>query len=91
MRTNSISQNHVELILDNNMVIVFSYGKAIAARIETNNKNEFIGNSDFYDYSVTTSKHVNSSFPELKTRKPDTMVSDAEFTLENLYKMAGVK
>jgi hypothetical protein len=95
MRTNSISQNHVEFRDSTphvfNMLVVFSYGKPIVASITSQGKTSIIGNSDFYGYSVTTSKHVNSSLPELRTSKPGTFLKDDDFTLENLYKLAGVK
>jgi hypothetical protein len=66
MRTNSISQNHVELKIDGSTVC-FSYGKPVVARVSMG----YVINMDFYGYSVSTSKHVNSTFPELRGFKPD--------------------
>ena len=61
MRTNSISQNHVELTIGQS-TICFSYGKPIAAQIGS----VYYLNNDFYNYSVTTSKHLFASFPILR-------------------------
>ena len=94
MRTNSISTNHVELTAGS-LLAVFSYGKPIAYSVN----GCIVLNRDYYHYSTTTTKHVNLTFPMLKT---ETAISkynvvsfpDGEFCQHlatAIYNQAGVK
>jgi len=76
MKLSNVSSSHSELRNEQgNVLVVFSYGIPVAIRVNS----QVVVNADYFRYSKTTSKHVNASFPRLRTEKADLELSNADF------------
>lgn len=66
MKTNQVSTNHVELVgtanCGHSLLACFSYGRLAVLQVG----GTYLINLGVWKYSTSTSRHINSTFPELK-------------------------
>lgn len=96
MKLNQVSTNHSELVVEGKAALVcFSYGRPAVIWA----KGAFTINREVWKYSSATSKHVFSTFPELRSLDIDSYTDsririvddDAAMAAEFAKVLGGVK